>query len=185
MEGTTLKQYPVFHTTFKEFKIQYPKGVLLDKSKKGLKGSHYDSYFKDKTKLGILGRIDNFNRFQAKEKIFGLRLENVEVAISKVYLKKHKYWVINTDKSRVIIHYNSDSETARAFYLPPGAQTNDDIAVTNNTILLRDKGNVWSFSTGNVIQGNGLALRPVPVITAFWFAWVSFFPQTILIKGQD
>lgn len=183
MEGTVLVQYPAFQTTFKEYKKQYPSGLVLKKANKGKRGSNYDTYFADKTRLGIFGRIDNFSRLGAKEKIFGLRLETREVAVSKLYLFRNHYRIINIEMDRILINYNPDTETVTAYYLPQSrTEQNLEFQVTDSTISQVSSDLIWSLSKGQVIKGSGRALRPVPVITAFWFAWVSFFPQTELIN---
>ncbi len=183
LEGTALVQYPAFQTTFKEYKKQYPSGLVLKKANKGRRGSNYDAYFEDKTRLGIFGRIDNFSRLGAKEKIFGLRLKSGDVAVSKLYLFQNHYRIINAEMDRILIYYNPNTETVTAYYLPQsGAEQNLEFQVTDSSISLGGKDIVWNLSKGQVIQGEGRALEPVPVITAFWFAWVSFFPQTELIN---
>ena len=182
MEGTTLVQYPAHHTTFGEFKKQYPEGLLLKKGMKGRDGSHYDEYFADKTKLGIFGRIDSFTRLGAKEKIFGLRLESGEVAISKAFLIRNHHRIIDAGHRRILIYYNPTGQTVNAYYLPSSKSgSKEEIVVKENSISFGKENTVWSLSRGQVISGEGQSLSPLPVITAFWFAWVSFFPQTELI----
>jgi len=183
LEGATLEQYPVHHTTFAEFKKQYPAGQILEKVKKGKYGSSYDPYFEDKSKLGIFGRINNFTRLKAKDKIFGLRLENSEIAISKEFLARSRYKIIESANSRILIYYIADRETVKAYYLPAiENEINPEFEISDNSISMDHNDLEWSLSRGEIIKGDGPGLRPAPVTTAFWFAWVSFFPQTKLIK---
>ena len=182
MEGTTLVQYPAHYSNFAQFKKEYPNGRLLKKEAKGQDGSYYDEYFANKTKLGIFGRIGSFTRLEAKEKIFGIRLDNSEVAVTEEFMAKNGYRLIETANGIILIYYDSNSITVNAFNLPSSwSDSIDKIHVGENSISFGNETRSWSLSTGHVISGEGNSLSPVAVITAFWFAWVSFFPETELI----
>jgi len=182
MEGTTLVQYPAHYSTFAQYKKEYPNGRLLKKEVKGQDGSYYDEYFANKTKLGIFGRIGSFTRLEAKEKIFGIRLDNSEVAVTEAFMAQNRYRLIETENGIILIYYHPGSGTVNAFDLPSSwSDSIDDIHVGESSISFGNETNAWSLSTGHVISGGGNSLSPVAVITAFWFAWVSFFPETELI----
>ena len=158
MEGTKLKQVPSSHTTFAAFKKQYPNGKLLKKPTDSQVGSTYDSYFADKDKLGIFGRVDNFKRLAGKDKVYGIRFENSEFAVAESYLTKNGYAMIESESMRVYVTFDSASLTAAAFALPDSLKLAGKIEINNQTATA------------------------FPVISAYWFAWVSFFPETELIK---
>jgi len=177
MEGKTLTQIPAIHTTFAEFKQLYPNGKLLQKQNKGSHNSHYSGYFEDKTKLGIFGRKDTFDRLEGKDLVYGVRLTNGETAISDKYLRKHGFAVISDVSPHIIVTYDSSSNTAAAFSIEN--KDKSALSVTENKIILDSL--VWNTQTGHTLSGNAHNLEPVPIITAFWFAWASFFPETKLI----
>jgi len=158
MEGTKLKQVPSSHSTFAAFKKQYPYGKLLKKPADGHAGSRYDSYFADKEKLGIFDRIDNFERLAGKDKIYGIRFENSEIAVAESYLKKNGFALIVSDSKRIYLSYDESNTSIAAFVLP-------------DTLRLAGK-----------VEINNQTAKAFPVISAYWFAWVSFFPETELIK---
>ncbi len=158
MEGTKLKTVPFSHTTFAAFKEQYPKGKLLKKPADGQAGSTYDSYFADKDKLGIFGRVDNFKKLAGKDKVYGIRFENSEFAVAESYLKKNGFALIVNDSKRIYLSYDESEMSVVAFALPDSLRLAGKIEINNQTA------------------------RAFPVISAYWFAWVSFFPETELIK---
>ena len=161
MEGTKLKTVPFSHTTFAAFKKQYPNGKLLKKpadSTDKIDGSTYDSYFGNKEKLGIFGRVDNFKRLAGKDKVYGIRFKNSEIAVSESYLKKNGFALIVNESQRIYVSYDESEMSVAAFALP-------------DTLRLAGK-----------IEINNQTARAFPVISAYWFAWVSFFPETELIK---
>ena len=148
LEGNKLTLFPAIHTTFAGFKKSHPNGQLLKKEAKGPHGSPYADYFDDQSKLGMFGRLDNFERLPGKALVFGLRLPEGEVAITKDYLEEHGHAEIG-EGPIVMVSYDPESKTVRA------------IATQSQTTSF-----AW----------------PVPVITSYWFAWASFFPDSELIK---
>ena len=178
LEGKKLTMIPAIHTTYGEFKQLYPQGKLLRKPAKGMAGSHYSRYFQDKTKLGIFGRKDTFDKLDGKDLIYGIRFDNSEIAIAKTYLQKHHFAVITSYSHPVIVMYDARNNTTTAFQLPDITQTVP--TVTDNRIVLDSLS--WNALTGKAVSGNTTDLQHVPITTAFWFAWASFFPNTELIK---
>ncbi len=148
MGGSTLTLFPAIHTTFAEFRKLYPDGQLLKKEEKGPHGSAYADYFDDQSKLGMFGRLDNFERLPGKALVIGLRLPDGEVAITVDYLEEHGFASIG-EEPIVTVNYDRDSKTVSARRSPSPAH---------------------SYA------------EPVATITAYWFAWASFFPNSELIK---
>jgi hypothetical protein len=183
LEGKYLSPLPALHTRYSEFKELYPEGLLLKKPEKGESGSSYDSYFQDPDKLGIFGRADNFQKLDGKDKVFGLRLGERQVAVSEDYLIRNRHAVLTETDPPVIVTYDVESKTVAAFALSGPAQTElEKVMIEDNTLHLSGGDAAWDSRTGRVKSGNASPLEPIPVISAYWFAWISFFPDTELIK---
>jgi len=183
MEGTTLVQYPLHYTTYGVFKKSFPKGQLLKKEFRGKKGSYYDSYFSNVKKLGILGRIDTFTRLGAKETVYGIRVKQHEVAVSKIFLTENPLYIYNISDQNILIYFQSSGETVIAFKLPFSKKlSQEEFQLDDRSIFLSKTNTRWNILTGQVLSGPGKPLQEVPVISAFWFAWVTFFPETDLIQ---
>jgi hypothetical protein len=179
--GTELVLYPSTITTFAEFKKLYPKGMLLAKPEKFQKGSHYETYFADSAKLGIFERIDNFKRLPGKTKVIGLRLETGNVAVAVDRLANDRVILIANAQPKVAIIYDSATETAFAYELAGlSIDRAADISVEGTSLIAGDAS--WDIRTGRQVEGEAGSLKPVPLITAFWFAWASFFPSSELIQ---
>jgi len=115
--------------------------------------------------------------------VFGLRLDGEEVAVTEEYLQQKGFAIISTATGSVIVTYDSKSKTAVAFSAAEFDKTVlDSLKVDGNSVSLPDYGLSWEAFTGKAITGETKDLQQVPVITAFWFAWVSFFPGTELVK---
>lgn len=180
-EGSKLTQFPATHTTYREFKKLYPNGKLLSKKEKGMTGSVYSNYFSDKTKLGIFGRQDNFQRLAGKDKVLGLRLNNQEIAVAVSYLDSAGYRIIENADETIVVTYNSISKTAAAFILPDIKKNQKaDITISDKYIMLGGK-KIWNTGSGESVSDKYQDLKARPIVTAYWFAWASFFPETELI----
>lgn len=173
--------FPSSITTYAEFKKSYPHGQLLAKPERFDKGSHYADYFSDSTKLGIFGRIDNFRRIPGKTKVIGLRLKGHKVAVTYDKLAESKLVLVDKVDPPVVVIYDATSQTALAYELVGlSAKQAAEISVTGS--VLTAAGANWDIRSGKPTDGKSKALKPVPLITAFWFAWASFFPTSELIE---
>ncbi len=144
------------HSTFAEFKKQYPNGRLLKKEILGDASSHYTKYMDDSTKFGIFGRDDTFSKLGGKDLVFGIRHGDKIIAISKDYLTANKTYAFKSDSVTIVINYDEASGTIAAY----------------ETNYALDKINM------NELKNN----KSVGVVTAYWFAWISFFSETELIN---
>lgn len=182
-EGKILTIFKASHTTFSEFKKNYPDGLLLVKPEKGEAGSVYNDYFADSVKIGIFGRVETFEKLVPKARIFGVRVDNHQSAVSLEYLEANRYAVLPLASITIIVTYDKPSETVNAFKLEGITLAEiPDLLVTDSKISLKDGSAIWEVSTGKLLSGSGSDLESVPVITAFWFAWASFFPGSDLVK---
>lgn len=183
MEGSMLKQFPAIHSTYKDFKRTYPNGLLLKKPEMGEAGSPYNSYFSDNEKLGIFGRANNFTRLNGKDKVIGIRLTNREVAVSYDYLSREEFAFISDSVAPVILIFNVAGATVSAFIfdkIDNNYLTSLDIS--DGIISIAEGRIKWDAYSGYAISEEIENLKIKPTMTAFWFAWVSFFPETELIK---
>lgn len=124
--------------------------------------SHYKRYMEDSTKFGIFNRADTFDKLGGKKLVFGIRHGEKIIAVSKDYLTKNAYYAFKSGGSTILVVYDKDTETINAY------ETN--YKLKDGKIL--DKIN----------QMNLKKFKSIPVVTAYWFAWISFFSDTELIN---
>jgi hypothetical protein len=182
LEGKRLEQIPAMHTTFKEFQKLFPDGVLLRKPEKGDEGSPYKGYYADSTKLGVFGRVDNFTLLPAKSRVFGLRIGHSQIAIAEDYLAQNGFALIPNVSPPMVVSFDSETNTVAAFTTPKGGSMNiDNLGIEGHNLKLPNTNIMWQARTGKVVSGKVGDLEMVPVVTAYWFAWKSFFPETVVI----
>ena len=154
---------------------------MLRKPTSGQPGSSYADYFAQPDRLGIFGRINDFQRLEGKDQVFGLRLADQEIAIGKDYLNEQRYEIIDSGNTRIIIYYDRESNSAAAYALPHLTDRQlSELGVKDRQLTIGTQR--WNLLTGQPTAGNGDPLVAHPLISAFWFAWASFFPKTELVK---
>ena len=167
--GSELTLFPSQHINFSQFKKSYPNGQLLKKPEKSTHGSRYDSYFSDKTKIGIFGRKENFERMDAKALIYGVRTDDFQLAVSQDKLERDGYFVIEKVNPPIVIMYDENGKSARAYSVA--------------TVPTDSSGSITIVKGEIYVAGKpATAIEPVPLLTSFWFAWASFFPDSELIQ---
>jgi hypothetical protein len=183
LKGKKLDLFYGVHTNFADFKNIYPDGVLLKKPEKGDKGSPYDSYYADRNKLGIFGRKNNYDDLNGKEIVFGIKYDGKKAAVSEKYLEEKRFALLTAFEKPVLITYSESGNTVTAVVLDSYVIDNPEkIIFEKNRISTMDKENQWDSRTGQGISQNTQSLPTLPVLTSYWFAWISFFPDTDLVK---
>ena len=182
-EGAALELFPSQQMSFAEFKGQFPDGLLLSKPSRGMPNSNYQEYYEDPSKLGIFGRIDKYRKLRGKDKVIGVRIGKRQAAVSLKLLKRKKAVTIKEMDPPVIITYDDSSEAISAFsteMIP--IEFRDDLELASGLLLIKKSELSYNPITGAVVTGDGSNLKTVPFTTAYWFAWISFFPETKLMK---
>ena len=133
--------------------------------------------------MGIFGRVETFEQLVPKAKVFGVRLDNLQSAVSLEYLETNGHAILPIGPDKIIIAYDKSSQTVNGFLLAKSDQSAiTDLSVIYSRITTKDGSLSWEASSGKLLKGEGKDLEPVPVISSFWFAWASFFPNSDLIK---
>ena len=181
LEDSCLALLPSMLATYSEYKKLYPNGEVLAKPDKG-SHSPYDWYAKDADMLGVFGRVDNFSRLEGKEPVFGIRSEGIQVAVSKNYLLQNRIALLDQFSPSAVVISDSNGDRVAAFTLPDSVKNISELRLDGDAMVIRNGEIMWDVGSGRIISGEGSDLTPVPITSSFWFAWVSFFPKTELIK---
>lgn len=182
-EGKKLTEYPAIHTTYAEFKKLYPHGQLLKKPEKGDPGSPYADYFADSEKLGMFGRLNDYEQMPGKDKVFGLRRGDKQVAVSLSYLETNGRALITGLGDPLIVTFDKNSGTASAFVFTGDQRAAvKGLKVEGDRLIAPGGRATWNSRTGKLIDGEGTDLSVVPTMSAYWFAWLTFYPDTELIN---
>lgn len=181
-KGIKLAYMSVVTTTWGEWKKRHPETQVLS-----LKTGHrrnygegvaYQEYFATDELMFSTPFRDK--RLKNKQEILALRLPeypNEQVAISTKFLKKHPIHIEKIGDQKLLIL--TDKSGANRVYDPEGlnfARYDQDIQVIDTS------GEKWVLYENKLISSEGRVLTGIPAHRAFWFAWVSAFPNTRLVK---
>ncbi len=169
-------------STFGELKDQ--SGVLfLEKPEKGKAHSPYKEYFEDRSKIGIFGTVASDSLMDPKDKIYGLRSEQSQLAVPVSSFEDQAAQLIIFDKRYILLISDGQAEMA-AFNIPSATGTKLDLLIQKDKVILSKEGNTEPlFTFTGIDQTSGNTVEAFPVVTAFWFAWQAFFPMTDIYKN--
>jgi hypothetical protein len=130
----------------------------------------------------MFGRLNDYERMPGKDKVFGLRRGDKQVAVSLAYLKKHGRALITGVGDPIMVTYDQNSGTASAFVFTGSQRAAvKGLKVEGDRMIAPGGRAVWDSRTGKLVEGDGTDLSAVPMMSAFWFAWLSFYPDTELV----
>lgn len=194
MFGRGLKQIPVWWTTWQYASKVYPKAMVLAAPRSERKpygrdpyGSYLTSgnYYDDQRILYPVTTPSVDRRFPLKQRILGLELDGLVLAINEAYVRERK--VVNfffgptpmvallDPRLNVVRVFNRTVWSKPALFLPG-----------TNGITDMDTGTTWNYD-GKALEGNlqGASLDEHTGIYAFWFAWAAFHPETLMVPGPS
>jgi len=191
-KGEALTLLPVMETTWRAWRTLYPDTGVIESGTYDLERYTrypYGSYRTDNDYL-IFGLRPNLaentspfsSSFGSKDMVLGLRLNGEARAYP--FDEMGEQTVVNDHLGDidVVVAFDRDSQLA----VPYARQVDDQIltfelAQGGFPFQLRDQetGSTWDI-TGRAIAGplSGKRLTQVPAHNAFWFAWVTFWPET-------
>ncbi len=183
-EGQTLAMVPATVTTFGEWRQHHPETRVLAKPAGAGNASAYGEYAAS-GRQGIFGTWTRRGDLEPKEVVQGVVGEGEAVAFPHATLKpgvpvafdlgRRPCVAVRVGRAVQIYERRAGERLLRLERLREGG-----------ALRLRDRGTgtVWDGAGGEGLRGPlaGFPLRPIPSTTAYWFAWVSFYPHTRVEK---
>jgi hypothetical protein len=169
-------------TTWAAWVQEHPTTDVLKKDKE-INSSRYASYFADPERTGIFRAEWLQDRLPGKTKINGITHGPYALAITEAKLQEGEPLNLSLANSPLVVYRAPDGgvrvylaqakDTVLTFQQDPAAKVIHDQQTHSS----------WDLTTGNCTQGKltGVILESVPVMTAYWFAWSSFYPNTEVV----
>lgn len=181
LEGKVLELYPSVMMTFADFAEAYPDGKLLRKPEPGPDSSPYSWYADDTTALSMFGRADDFERLKGKDIVYGLRIAGRQVAIAADLLDRERLVKLAQFTSPAVV-IGAPGGGGAAFSWEAEPDLMAKLALVEDTLIVAGSEMRWNAGSGRSLNENADDLPLLPMTSAYWFAWVSFFPNTELVK---
>ncbi len=179
MKGKQLENLPVVQTIWSDWVKQYPNTKLLRKERE-VRSSRYERYFKDPDRNGMFRAKLLNERMPGKSMVHGLVSGPHALAVADAKLDRSALLNATVGDDPVMIVRAADGGVRAYTAIVKGKKL--DFQQTGSPSVVRDKetGSTWDMEKGLCTAGKlkGATLKEVVVHTAFWFAWISFYPNT-------
>ena len=177
-KGIKLKRRYVVTSTWGEWKKRHPDTTVLSMETGHRRdygeGVAYHDYFATDKLMFTVPELDK--RLLNKDEVLALRDDKEQLAIAiKLMAKKRIHHDQLGDVKIVVL--GDDDGTSRAYNVGEISFTSwngTDTAVDSS-------GRQWRVLEDSLVAGD-LSLKRMPSHSAFWFGWVSQFPDTRLVK---
>ncbi|MCH7996278.1 MAG: DUF3179 domain-containing protein [Chloroflexi bacterium] len=189
--GITLKALPITLTTWGDWLDGHPETKVLSIStgyfrsyvSEGTQGAAYNDYFSDPELWFPLS--DQDDRLGPKTVVFGLAIDGDARAYPTERMKLAPVVNETVGGTGVVLVTNPTTGAVRA-YERQGLSFLEVVGGEGEELLKDDSGGEWRIEESALVGtgDSGLRLDRIVGRTAFWFAWRSFHPET-LIYGED
>ncbi len=174
--GKKLTLYPSTFSTFEKSKSMTIIYYLKKPEKEG-DTSRYQKYFEDNNRIGIFGHTFSDSLLQTKDRVIGIRSGEKQIAVPINSVRPHRPVFLSFAGQSLLIIADGIDNIA-CFILPDGKFVNPNIKTLQNGMTITDATGPEMIAFDGIIPVEGTELETYPVVTAFWFAWKSFFPTT-------
>ena len=185
LKGRRLTILPTVQTTWKEWIEEHPDSKALKKERQIL-SSHYENYFRDPERIGILATHRRIQRLPAKTLVHSIAIHPFSLAIAGNVIKEGEFIAAQVGPNPISITRGLDNGI-RAFLRQIGDMELRFRQGENAGELLDEQtASIWDIEHGECISGErkGDKLPRLNVTTAFWFAWSTFYHGTELIEHR-
>lgn len=183
-KGIQLEKIQLFWTNWGLWKLSYPNTLVLSENTGHIRNYHFDPYGSYESESSYYN--SGFPVFSTlyydlilsdKTVVIGIQQNNSQLAIEKEFLRQEK--VINTviANQSIVIFYDETLDVARVYH----SQINDqkfNFTWSQGVFFDEKTQSEWTINGSSKFG----SLIPIVYLDVMWFAWVSFFPDTTLIK---
>jgi hypothetical protein len=173
-QGQSLTEFPVTWTTWGDWKAAHPDTVVLSEETGHVRNYNRDPYGQYNPARGyysnqntLFAPLERDDRFQDKEVFVGARADEGAVAFRKSSLREAGLLTGEVGGATFHAVYDPTFDTAHVY---------------------RGDGTDLSYADGQVtVGGETVAPDAVPLdqvldLDAMWFAWVGFYPETVVVE---
>ena len=168
------------------WKEQHPDTLFMDTGATGMVLDSYMPYYFS-GEAGILGETHPDDRLNAKDLVVGVLGETSQKAYSLRSLAATSVVNDSLDGRKLVVVMDTERFATAVFDSNVSNQAlTFDPSIDTGKMTDRETGSTWSKITGEAIAGDlkGERLGRYLYITAFWFGWTDFHPQTELYEPE-
>lgn len=178
--GIRLPRVPVVTTSWKAWRARHPETLVLSRDtgydRDYPEGDAYRDYFSTDELMFTVPRADR--RLRNKDEVLGILLTDAApLAIAHRFLRKRPIHHEAIGATRIVVL--TDPSGAHRVYAAGDVTFKEEL---KGDVVDLDGGRWLVSEEGLVSLVDGTMLPRLPAHRAFWFGWVSAFPQTRLVE---
>jgi hypothetical protein len=178
--GQRLESLPSVQTTWAAWIGQHPDTRLL-KKEGAITGTRYQSYVNDPARLGLFRSRWLAEKMPGKTLVHGIARGPHALAVTDGAARGVVTAALG--ETRAVLWRGADAGVYAWVAELDGRRLE---FVPQSAAVLKDRGtgSTWDLDRGVCTAGSleGRALERLPVTTAYWFAWSSFYPNTDVVE---
>jgi len=179
--GESLELYPSQFAAFAAVKDR-PNIHFLIKPEGGADQSVYREYFENRGRMGIFGTMYSDTLLDGKDLVYGIRGGDMTIALPQGLFEQTPAYLVTIGDSLLIVISGRNGIDVGCFRLPAPADTPVELTFAESDRIIVTSSEFDRIVLEKGRQISGRELEPYPVITAYWFAWKSFFPTTEIFQ---
>lgn len=174
-EGRSLREFRVVWTTWEQWKTLHPDTVVLSERTGSARNYDRDPYGRYNPKRGyynstktLFANLNEDDRYKPKTVVIGARVPAGAIAFHKEALAEADVLDGTIDGVTYTAVYDGRLDTAYVYRNP------DDVTVSLD--------GETAIVDGEAYDPDALPLEHVHAFDAMWFAWVGFYPDTVVVE---
>lgn len=181
-KGRGLTQVRVFWTTWARWRGRHPDTRVLSRDTgymRNYRDDPYGSYnpkrrYYAENSSVLFPLLHESDLYPPKREVFGFRTAEAAVAVNRDALAENGILRYRGSNADFLILHDPGLNTGWVYRAEPGRLPADE--------ALQDLEFTASGPQSKVLADH---LEPVPGFDAMWFAWYAFYPNTVLLDGDD
>ena len=188
--GTVLEVLPSSLTTWEAWRESYPDSLALSAEKLGYQGEVPDPYagYFNSSAVGLGGDANLVDqRLPGKKLVVGISLGETSKAYPLDLIKEKRIIQDRLGPYPVVLVWD-EKKGFNYLYLREidGELIDFQLTGTGEYLIDNQTGSIWNISSGTALKGDYVreTLARIPSQLAYWFAWLSFYPESGLFTSN-
>ncbi|MFQ5831099.1 MAG: DUF3179 domain-containing protein [Candidatus Thorarchaeota archaeon] len=182
-KGIGLQKIQMFFTNWSNWKSLHPDTLVLSRDTGYFRNYSSDpygiyndpnSYYHSGPPMFPVMHVDD--RLDHKEVVVSLDINGTQIAIQKSTMRNRTVYNFEIGDQKYVVLYDAQLDVARSYISEVDGQQLT-FHVQDGRILDNETLTEWNVN-GTSSLGT---MKPVPNMDVMWFAWVAYFPNTVLV----
>lgn len=179
LAGERLDIIASVQTSWREWVARHPDTRVLRKETP-VRGSRDEAYARDPSRFGVFRGARAIRKLPGKSIMCGIARGREAVAVAGSALEGAAFLDVDVGGEAILLARGRDGGVRAVVPRAGARELRFRREGPDGHLRDEDTGSTWEAETGRCLEGPlaGSAIEEIPVRPAYWFAWVSFFPDS-------